>query len=72
MEKQLRRGADGIWRYLSMDEAMAEVGMEEVDNYVSRHQKKIIQLRLNHPIMILCMEIERRSGERVYKWWWKQ
>ena len=47
---------------------MAEVGLQEVDTYVSHQQNKLAQFIVTRPIMGLCMAVESRPTSRVAKW----
>ena len=70
MGKQPHRGAERRWRHPSLSEVVAEAGLEEVDTYVIRLQKKIAQYISTHPIMDLCLETYRNPGSRVSKRCW--
>ena len=39
--RQPRKGRDGNWVYPLLEDAMAEVGLQEVETYVSRLQKTV-------------------------------
>ena len=67
--KNLWRGVDGSWRYPYLAVVMVEVGLEEVETYVARHQNMFIQYIATHLIMDLCLETDRYPGARVSKWW---
>ena len=56
----------------SLDYVMAEVVLQEVDTYVSRHQNTVVQFIVTSLIMDLCLVEERRLGKRVYKRWCEQ
>ena len=44
---------------------MAEVGLQEVETYVSRHQNTVAQYIVTRPIMDLCLAAKRSPGPRV-------
>ena len=43
MGQQNWRGSDGVWFYPLLAEAMEEVGLQEVENYVSRRHNTVAQ-----------------------------
>ena len=51
---------------------MVEVGLKEVETYLSRRQNTFAQFIANSPIMYLCMAEEQRTGSMVPKRWWEQ
>ena len=51
---------------------MAEVGLQEVDTYVSFLQNTAAHFIVTRPIMKLCLAAEQRPGPRVFNWWWEQ
>ena len=61
-----------MWVYPPLDDAMAEVELQEVETYVSRRQNTVAQFIATRPIMDLCLAAERRPGPRVSKRWWEQ
>ena len=70
--KQLRRDADGIWRYPPLAVAMVEAGLEEVETYVARRQNTATQYIATRLIMDMYLEAERCPEARVPKRWWEQ
>ena len=68
--QQPRKGRDGGWVYLPLEEAMAEAGLQEVDTYISRHQNTMAQYIASRPIMDLCLAAKQRPGPRVEMRWW--
>ena len=51
---------------------MAEAGLQEVENYVSRQQNTVAQYIQTRPIIDLCLVTKRRPGPRVAMQWWEQ
>ena len=51
---------------------MAEVGLQEVETYISRHQDTVAKFIATRPIMDLCLAAERHPGSQVTNWWWEQ
>ena len=51
---------------------MAEAGLQEVENYISRHQNTMVQYIATRPIMDLCLAAKQRPGPRVEMRWWEQ
>ena len=51
---------------------MAEMGIKEVETYVSRHHNTFTQFIVTRPIIDLWLASMRRLGERVLNWWWYQ
>ena len=62
-----RQGRDGVLVYPSLEDAMAEAGLQEVETYVSRRQNTVTQFIATRPIMDLCLATEQRPGPRVSK-----
>ena len=56
--------------YPPLEAVMAETGLQEVDNYVSRRQNKVIQFIVTRLIMDLCLVAEWRPGPQLYRRWW--
>ena len=52
-----------------MEEAMKEVGFQEVDKYVSLFHNTFTQVIVTRFIMYLCLVVEMRPGLWVYKQW---
>ena len=67
--RQPWKGRDGIWVYPQLEDPMVEVGLQEVDRYVSRHQNMAAKFISTSPIMGLCMAEEKRLGPIVSKRW---
>ena len=55
-EWQAQREVFGRWLYPLMTEAMDEVGLQEVETYVSCRQNTVSQFIDTSPIMDLCLE----------------
>ena len=51
---------------------MTEADLEEVETYADRLKNTIAQYITTHPIMDLCLYMERQPGSRVSNRWWKQ
>ena len=51
---------------------MEEVGLHEVETYVSFLQNKVSQYTVTRTIMDLCLLAVIRPGTRVSKRWWDQ
>ena len=59
------QGRDRVWVYPLLEEAMEEVGLQEVDTYTSHWQKTVVHFITTRTIMDLCLAAERRPGPRV-------
>ena len=46
---------------------MVEVGLQDVETYVSRRQNTVAQLIATMPIMDICLAAEWNPGSRVTK-----
>ena len=68
----MRQQADGSWVYPHLMAAMVEVGLEEVEIYVTNRQNTVAKFITTTPIMDLCLVAERHPGAWVYQWWWDQ
>ena len=64
------QGRYGVWVYPPLEEVMAEVGLQEVDTYISRRQNTVTQFIATRPIMGLCLAAYWIPGPRVSKRWW--
>ena len=51
---------------------MAEVGLLDMETYISRLQKTVAQFIATRPIVDLCLAAEQRPGSRVAKRCWEQ
>ena len=70
--RQLWRGVDMGWFYPNTEEAMKEVDLENIENFIDFRQKKIAQNIMTHPILELCLSAEWRPGALVTNQWWEQ
>ena len=61
--------SEGSWEYLTLEDAMSETGLEEVDTYVIYLQNKIAQYIGTSIILELNLEAELRPGSRVAQIW---
>ena len=50
---------------------MAELGLQNVDTYVSSYHNKATQFIATRTIMDLCMAVERRMGSQESKMCWE-
>ena len=55
------------WVYTTLTEAMEEMGLQEVETYVSRSQNTVAQFIATSPIVELHLVVERCPGTMVYK-----
>ena len=62
---QPQNDTSGQKKYLHLEAAMAEEGLEEVETYVLFHQNTIAQHIATRPILELCLEAEQWAGARV-------
>ena len=53
--RQPRIGRDSGWVYPLLVEAMGEVGIQEVETYISLHQNTVEPFMATRPIMYLCL-----------------
>ena len=51
---------------------MAEVGLQEVETYVSRRQNMVAKFIATRTIIYLCLAAEQRLGPMISMWWWEQ
>ena len=59
------KGRDRGWVYPPMEDVMTDVGLQELETYVYRHQNKVAQYIATRPIVGLCLASKRRPGARV-------
>ena len=57
------------WVYPPLEDAITEVGLQEVDTYVSCLQNTVAQYIATRPIMDLCLAAKRVMGPIVAMWW---
>ena len=62
MGRHPHRVRNAVWFYTPLEYAMAEVGLKEVETYVSLPQKKIVQFIATRTIMDLCLEVDQKPG----------
>ena len=65
-------GRDGVWVYPFLEYTMAEAGLQELGNYVSRRNNTVSQFNAIRHIMDLFMAADRRPGPMVSKRWWEK
>ena len=70
-EQQPWKGQDRVWFYPPIEDAMLEVGLQDLETYVFRHQNKVAQHIATTTIIDLCLASKRRPGERVTMLWWE-
>ena len=70
--KKAQRDMDINWSYPPMAVLMTDVRIEELETYVSRHQRTLTQYISTIPIMYLSLEAECCSRGKFYKRWWEQ
>ena len=61
-----------MWIYPLLEDMMTDLGLQEVETYVSHIQNTAAQFIATRPIVDLCMASERRPDPRISKWWWEQ
>ena len=68
----LSHDTTGGWVYPLLYAALMAVDLEEMETYSLCHQNNIAQYIVNHPILELCMVVERRPGAQVTWRWWEK
>ena len=68
--RQPRKGRDGVWVDPPTEDAMAEVGLQELDTYVYFHHNTLAQYIATRDIMNLCLAAKKRPGTRVAMRWY--
>ena len=63
------KGWYGGWFYPPLEDAMAEAGLQEMENYLSGCQNTVAQYIATRPIMGLCLAAKRRPGPKVEMRW---
>ena len=69
MGKQPWQLPGGGWDHPPLEEAMWEVGLEEVEEYIMQRQNTVIKYNATHPVLDQCEEEVRQTGMWVYEWW---
>ena len=67
--RQPQKGRYGGWVYPLLEDVMAEVGLQEVETYVSRRQNTVAKYIATRPIIDLCLMAKRRPGPRLAMRW---
>ena len=55
-----------------LEDAMAEAGLQEAENYIFIRQNTVAQYISTRPITNLFLTSKRRPGPRVSMWWCEQ
>ena len=67
--RQHRKARDGVWVYPPLEDAIAEVRLQELETYLYFCKSIYTQFIATRPIMDLCLAVEQRTGSTVTKWW---
>ena len=59
----------GCWVYPSLEDMMAEAGLQEMETYVSGRKNTVAQYITTRPIMDLHLAAKRRPGPRMEMRW---
>ena len=70
--RQPRRGRDGKWFYPSLEGAMKEAGLTDVQTSINRRQNTVAHYIATRPLLELCVGAKQREGARVTMRWWDQ
>ena len=62
----------GTWIYPPVGEAVAEVGLQEIETYVTYCQKTVAQYIATSTITYLCLLVGQHPRALFSKWWWEQ
>ena len=68
--RQPRRGRDGKWFYPSLEGAMKEAGLTDIQTSINRRQNTVAQYIAIRPLLDLCEGAKQREGARVTMRWW--
>ena len=63
---------DRSWDYPYLENALRAAGLEAVYTYISIFHDTVARYILMQPILGICLEVKRRPGLQVTKWWWEQ
>ena len=66
------KNLDGTCLYPPLEEEISEAGVQEVDTYVTLRQNTVAKFIAVRPIMDLCLEAARRTGDQVSNRRWEQ
>jgi hypothetical protein len=67
-----KRGANGVWVYLTTADVLEECGMATIPAYIRSCRQMIAVYMATRPVFKACMEGERRQGSMPRQWWWVQ
>ena len=70
--RQPRRGRDGEWFYPSLEGAIKEAGLTDVQTSINRRQITVAQYIAMRPLLDLCKEATQREGAQITLMWWDQ
>ena len=71
-EIQPRRGRDGKWFYTSLEGAMKEAGLTDVQTSINRRKNMVAQYIATRPLLDLYTGATQREGVQVTLRWWDQ
>ena len=70
--RQPRRGKYGEWHYPSLEGAMEEAGLTDIQTSIQRRQNIVVQYIAMRLLMDLCEGARPREGAWVTLRWWEQ
>ena len=70
--RQERREKDGDWHYPSLEGAMQEAGLTDIQTSILKRQNTVAQYIAMRPLLDLCEGARAREGAKVPLRWWDQ
>ena len=70
--RQSRRGKYGKWFYPSLEGAMKEAGLTNVQTSIKRRQNTVAEYIATRPLLDLCEGEKQREGAQITMRWWDQ
>ena len=68
-----RKDENGVWTYPASKDALEEVGLLTIDEYIERRRETIVEYVATRPVLDLCRNERRRPGTTHHKrFWWDQ
>ncbi|KAL7554889.1 hypothetical protein ACHAWF_018438, partial [Thalassiosira exigua] len=67
-----RRTSGGEWVYPWSEKVRKEVGLQTMEHYLQKRRDTIPAWVVDRPLLVVCIEGERRRGTPCHTWWWEQ
>ena len=72
VNKPRKDPTSGTWTYPPSEDALEEVGLHTIADYVQVRRQTIANFIVNRPIFNFCVDGERKRGTCPHHFWWEQ